>query len=40
MDIPEDIDKQIAIDKIKLDKNDKREVIIDILRSHYKNKGE
>ena len=35
MEIPDDIDKLIAIDKIKKEKNDKREVIIDILRAHY-----
>lgn len=40
MEIPEDIDKQIAIDKIKQDKKDKRDVIVDILRKHYEKSEE
>ena len=40
MDIPEDIAKLLAIDKIKLEKNTKKDVVVDILRQHYKDKLE
>lgn len=35
LEIPEELDKKISIDKIKKSKNDKREVIIEILEKHY-----
>lgn len=35
LEIPDELDKQISIDKIKQDMNDKRDVIIKILQQHY-----